>query len=200
MKNKLCKTTTSEHPPVGSQFFSSKDHIKDGSELQSQTPLTPQPPPPHHQVYPMTPWSLYGGYPNYPFPYGMPPLSTANQQPLGYSPQAYPQQWGPPMPYATGSQGPMLPTPASHLHAQNGMITGASHAGAPGPIDIWGHQFGLDAEECGYLQKLGFRVGDDLSAISENMWEAAAVPVCHRVSILKAYSSSLADSAAVPLQ
>lgn len=105
-----------------------------------------------------------------------------------------------PMPYATGSQGPMLPTPASHLHAQNSMITGASHAGAPGPIDIWGHQFGLDAEECGYLQKLGFRVGDDLGAISENMWEAAVVLVCHRVSILKAYSLSLTDSAAVPLQ
>ena len=95
MNNKLHKTTTPERPPVGSQFFSLKDCIKDGSELQSQTPLTPQPPPPHHQVYPMTPWSLYGGYPNYPFPYGMPPLSTANQQPLGYSPQAYPQQWGP---------------------------------------------------------------------------------------------------------
>ena len=195
---KLRRTTSAERAPVGGQFFSLKDHLKDGLELQSQTPLTPQPPPLHHQMYSMTsPWSLFGGHSNFPFPYGMPSqITNANQQPPGYFPQVYSQQWGPPMPYAAGSQGPMSPTPGSHFQVQSSIIPGPSHVGPPDPIDTWGHQFGLDAEECGYLRKLGFRVGDNLDAISEKMWEAAAVPVCHCVSILKAYSLSFTASAA----
>lgn len=88
--------------------------------------------PPHHQMYSMTsPWSLFGGYPNFLFPYRMPlQIANGNQQPLGYSPQAYPQQWGLPMPYATGSQGPVTPTPASHFQAQSSMIPRPSHVGA----------------------------------------------------------------------
>ena len=59
---------------------------------------------------------------------------------------------------------------------------------------MWGCDFGLDAGECGYLQKLRFRGGDNLDTISEKMWEAALVPIFHCVSILKAYSLSLEAS------
>lgn len=88
----------------------------------------------------------------------------------------------------------MSPTPASHFGAQSSTVAGVSNAGAPDPIDMWGRDYGLDAEECGYLRKLGFRVGDKLDTISEKMWEAASVPILRRVSILKAYSLSLEAS------
>ena len=91
---KLCRTTSAERAPVGGQFFSSKDCLKDGSEPQSQMPLMPQPPPLHHQMYSMTsPWLIFGRHSNFPFPYGMPSqITNANQQPLGYFPQVYSQQ------------------------------------------------------------------------------------------------------------
>ena len=77
---------------------------------------------------------------------------------------------------------------------------GLPHTSAVDPIEEWGRRFGLDAEECGFLRKLGFRIGDNLEAISDRMWELAAIPVCRRLSILSAYSRSLEASATASLE
>ena len=54
----------------------------------------------------------------------------------------------------------------------------------------WCHQHNLGDEESQCLRKLGFKVGDDLDEVTDEMWKfAEALPLC-RMRILRAYRSS----------
>ena len=54
----------------------------------------------------------------------------------------------------------------------------------------WCCQHNLGDEESQCLRKLGFRVGDDLDELTDEMWKfAEALPLC-RMRILRAYKSS----------
>ena len=133
---------------MGSQFFSAKDHLKDSLEHQthhSVAPSTPQPHSAHHHPFAMMSslWSPFGGFPNFPFPYGVPPL--LHHQPPGYltTPQLYLQQWGLSMPYSPGHQGPMSPVPGlaseSHLVQSCMPPAGMPRTSVIDPIEEWGH-------------------------------------------------------------
>jgi hypothetical protein len=57
-------------------------------------------------------------------------------------------------------------------------------------VVAWCHQHNLSEEESQCLRKLGFKVGDDLDELSNEMWKfAKALPLCH-MCILQAYRSS----------
>jgi hypothetical protein len=60
------------------------------------------------------------------------------------------------------------------------------------------HNLGDEESQC--LQKLGFRVGNDLDELTDGMWEfAEALPLC-RMHILRAYRSSKDVSGALQVQ
>jgi hypothetical protein len=57
-------------------------------------------------------------------------------------------------------------------------------------VVAWCRQHDLGDEESQCLKKLGFKVGDDLDELSDEMWKfAEALPLC-RMRILRAYRSS----------
>jgi hypothetical protein len=61
----------------------------------------------------------------------------------------------------------------------------------------WCCQHNLGDEESQCLQRLGFRVGDDLDELTDEMWKFAEVlPLC-RMCILRAYKLSLQSSAQI---
>ena len=81
---------------------------------------------------------------------------------------------------------PMSPSPATirqaELSTPNGNMVDA--------VAVWCRQHNLGDEESQCLKKLGFKVGDDLDELSDEMWKfAEALPLCH-MRILRAYRSS----------
>jgi hypothetical protein len=61
----------------------------------------------------------------------------------------------------------------------------------------WCRQYNLGDEELRCLQRLGFRVGDNLNDLTDEMWNfAEALPLC-RMRIIRAYKSSLQSPAPI---
>jgi hypothetical protein len=57
-------------------------------------------------------------------------------------------------------------------------------------VAAWCCQHDLGDKEAQCLRKLGFKIGDDLDELSDEMWKLAeALPLC-RMHILRAYRSS----------
>ena len=54
-------------------------------------------------------------------------------------------------------------------------------------VDKWCHKFNLGNDECQSLIKLGFKVGDKLDLVTDDMWEWVGVAPLHHMHILAAY-------------
>ena len=79
----------------------------------------------------------------------------------------------------------MSPSPAAHQPSQQ-----IHSIPAQNTVEAWCQTYGLGPEECQSLIKLDFKVGDKLDALSDTIWERAAVPPLRRIRILEAYSAS----------
>jgi hypothetical protein len=79
----------------------------------------------------------------------------------------------------------MSPTPAARQPSQQ-----IHSIPAQNTVEAWCQTYGLGAEECQSLIKLDFKVGDKLDALSDTIWEWAAVPPLRRIRILDAYTAS----------
>jgi hypothetical protein len=69
-------------------------------------------------------------------------------------------------------------------------------------VAAWCQQHDLGDEESQCLRKLGFKVGDDLDELDDEMWKfAEALPLC-RMRILRAYRSGkkVSEAAQSPAQ
>ena len=73
----------------------------------------------------------------------------------------------------------------------NAPVAGPSNAGVgTESVDDWCNKFNLGDEERQGLNKLGFRVGDKLDSLTNDVWDwAGLAPLC-RMQILAAYQSS----------
>lgn len=58
-------------------------------------------------------------------------------------------------------------------------------------IEAWCHKHGLGNEECDALKKLGFKLGDKLDNLPDEVWTWAEVPPLRRIRIVAAYNTSL---------
>jgi len=79
----------------------------------------------------------------------------------------------------------MSPTPAVHQPSQQIHTIPTQNT-----VETWCQTYGLGPEECQSLIKLDFKVGDKLDALSDAIWEWAAVPPLRRICILEAYATS----------
>jgi hypothetical protein len=162
---------------LGSNFFNPKDRIG-GTTLQAHALQTPnganqlQHAPPASFSPLASPWG---------FPSPFPQIPPAMYQ--------FMQQWGMPSHMNTF----MPPTPMSPSPATFRQIDPSAPNGNIGMVDAvaaWCRQHNLSNEKSQCLQKLGFRVGDDLDELTDEMWKfAEALPLC-RMRILRAYRSS----------
>jgi hypothetical protein len=83
---------------------------------------------------------------------------------------------------------PMSPSPTT-IH-QIEPSTPNGNIGMVDTVAAWCCQHNLGDEGSQCLRKLGFRVGDDLDELTDEMWKfAEARPLC-RMQILRAYRSS----------
>jgi hypothetical protein len=90
----------------------------------------------------------------------------------------------------------MSPSPTTAIH----QIVPSTSTGNISTVDAaaaWCRQHDLGDDESQCLRRLGFRVGDDLDELTDEMWKfAKALPLC-RMRILRAYKSSKKDSGAL---
>jgi hypothetical protein len=95
-------------------------------------------------------------------------------------PGVYPQASG----YGTWQPGYYPPPPQHQLSAHyphlaypmpgagpSGLIPQAGLSAEPCAIGVWCQRFGLGEEERVGLKKLGFRVGDKVSSLADNLWK-----------------------------
>lgn len=123
----------------------------------------------------MSPWG-YGAFP----PHGFPPH--------GYPSHGFPSPFNPFTPWAQAQGTPTSTGPTASQ--SNALPTLQPASKTEEDVYGWCQQHGLGADERDALKELGFKVGDQLDALSDGMWEAAKVrPLC-RMRILAAYNAS----------
>jgi len=112
------------------------------------------------------------------------PLSQAS--PTMYQ---FMQQWGMPShmhPFVPPTPMSFSPTPIHPI----GPSTSNGNVGMVDAVAAWCHQHNLGDEESQCLRKLGFKAGDDLNELTDEMWKFADTPPLCRMRILRAYRSS----------
>jgi hypothetical protein len=160
---------------LGSNFFNPKDRIG-GTTLHTQASQTPNG---VNQLQHLSPANFSPLASSWGFPSPLPQIPPAMYQ--------FMQQWGMPSHMHTFMPPTPSPTTIHQPSAPNGNISmvDVNHV-----ITAWCLQHHLGDEESQCLQKLGFKVGDDLNKVTVEMWKfAEALPLC-RMRILRAYRSS----------
>lgn len=141
----------------------------------------------------------------------MPQTAQMQMLPAGFSPLASPwgfpspppqmlpamfqymqHQWGMPShmhPYASPSAS-ISPGLAAFRQPEPSTSTFHGTIDTADAVGAWCQQHDLGEDETQCLRKLGFKVGDDLEELSDDMWKFAGVlPLC-RMHIIRAYRSS----------
>jgi len=162
---------------LGSNFFNPKDRIGN-TTLRPQAPQTPNG---ANQLQHALPASFSPFTSPWGFPSPLPQIPPAMYQLM--------QQWGMPSHMHTFMPStPALPDPTT-IH-QIEPSTPNGNIGMVDAVAAWCHQHKLGDEESQCLQKLGFKVGDDLDELTDKMWKfAGALSLC-RMWILRAYRLS----------
>jgi hypothetical protein len=173
-----------EKPPLGGKFFCPQDRITSRNTLAAPAtpaPQTPQPlpgpqcsymypPPPGYPLSMQNPPTYYPPITPYHAPYGMAPgYSAVPPNPFGYSPT----------PNSTSTQQAVGSSSSLTLSARLTTVE-------------WCHKHGLDDKECRGLDWLGFRAGDKLDMLSDDVWQWANLRPLHKQRILCAYQTEQA--------